>query len=276
MFARIDALKPHALLLTVPVTLLWSSHFGVAVGTIVVTLHACGVLFLGAWWTRRDLDRGLSPRLGLCRDRFAVDRELLDLAAPLLGLQVIVLTLVLLFLAPAVGLYALAVLAAGMWNASLRPARRFVMVETIVPVALLVGPAMLLRVPAWEGNPDAATSPGTHAVAWLAGALMLWTVLATMTRDRQADVAAGIVTTVSKRSHESAVALLAIWSLAIPLLTGIGVAAGWWGPAPVVLAAWTSTAVVALFCLRWDSWGAGVAIAGAGLVAMTAAAGAHA
>ena len=162
MLARLEIVRPYALALTVPVTLLWTAALGPFLGSLVVAAHAAAVLFLGAWWVRQDLARGLHPRLGLARDRFTIDREALDLAAPLLGLLTALFVLILLIAAPALGLYAVLLLAAGLWNASLGPARRYVMIEVITPVALLIGPAALLRAPAWRGEAG-AISPAAHA-----------------------------------------------------------------------------------------------------------------
>jgi len=269
MLARLEIVRPYALALTVPVTLLWTAALGPFLGSLVVAAHAAAVLFLSAWWVREDLARGLHPRLGLARDRFTIDREALDVAAPLLGLLTAAFLLVLLFAAPMLALYAILLLAAGLWNASLGPARRYVMIEVIAPVALLIGPAALLRAPAWRGEPG-AISAGAHAAAWLVGAMLLTQILIAMTRDRERDRAAGVVTTAAKLSRPAAIATIIAALAALTLLAGLG--AAWWTAAPAVFLGWTSTAVVALLCVRWDDWAAGAAALGFGLTAIVTAA----
>ncbi len=271
MLTRFDAYRPYALLLTVPVTLLWTPALGAFLGAIVVTTHALAVLFLAAWWTRRDLERGLNPRLGLISDRFSVDREALDLAAPMLGLFALILTLVLIFTAPAAGFYAAFIILAGVWHAALAPPRRFSMIELIAPAALIIGPAMLLRAPAWRGDAINAISPAAHAAAWLIGALMLAQLLITMLRDRNADRAANITTSLTSISRSSSIAIIALTFTAITLLAALGAGAHWWGIAPVLFTGWTSTATIALLCIRWDSWAVGTATIGGALTAITTA-----
>jgi len=269
MLARLEIVRPYALALTVPVTLLWTAALGPFLGSLVVAAHAAAVLFLSAWWVREDLARGLHPRLGLARDRFAIDRDDLDLAASLLGLLTATLVLTLVIAAPAIGLFAAVLVAAGLWNASLRPSRRYAMIEVITPVALLIGPAALLRAPAWRGEP-AAISAAAHAAAWLVGAMLLTQLLIAMTRDRERDRAAGVVTTAAKLSRPAAIATITAALAALTLLAGLG--APWWTAAPAVLLGWTSTAVVALLCVRWDDWAAGAAATGFGLTAIVTAA----
>ncbi len=269
MLARLDAYRPHALLLTVPVTLLWTSELGVAMGAVVVLLHAAAVLFLSAHWTRRDLAAALDPRLALTRDRFSVDRETLDLAAALLAVVCVTLTITLLIAAFPVGLYAAFVLASALWIASLPARKRYVRLEVIAPVVLLIAPAMLLRAPAWRDDAAPAISAAAHAVAWLVGALMLAQILLTMTRDREADRAAGVYTSISVLSRPAAVGVVAFVFFAITLLAAIGVA--WWGALPLLFAGWTAAAVLALLCVRWDSWAVSAGALGGGLTAITAA-----
>lgn len=271
MLSRTETLRPYILVLTVPATLLWSRALGPVLGPAVIVTHACSLLFLSAWWVRRDLARGMDPRLGLVRDRFGIDRETLEIATPLFGLVTAALVIVLLGLRFWLGLYAAFVIAAGIWHAGLGPAKRFVMLESVVPVAFLIGPAMLLRAPAWRGEPAGALGSAALAGAWLIGAGVLITILAAMTRDRDADRAAGVVTTASRLSRPAAIALLVVWSTAVTLLAGIGAAAGWWGIAAVVFTGWTGTAVVAFFCARWDSWGVTASMLGYSLTAVAVA-----
>ena len=271
MLSRTETLRPYILLMTVPATLLWSRALGPVLGPAVIVTHACALLFLSAWWVRRDLSRGMDPRLGLVRDRFGVDRETLEIATPLFGLVTAALLIVLLGLDGWTGLYAVLVVAAGLWHAGLGPAKRYVMIESVVHVAFIIGPAMLLRAPAWRGEPAGALGSAALAGAWLIGAGVLITILAAMTRDRAADRAAGVVTTASRLSRPAAVAVLIVWSAAVTLLAGIGAAAGWWGVSAVVLTGWTSTAVVAFFCARWDSWGVTAAMLGYSLTAVVVA-----
>jgi len=271
MLTRLDAFRPHALLLTLPVTLLWTPQLGVALGAVVVLTHAAGVLFLSSTWTRRDLASSLDPRLGLTRDRFSVDREALDLASSMLGIFCVALVVVLLIAAFPVGVYAVFALASGWWVSSLPPAKRFVRLEVIAPAALLIGPAMLLRAPAWRGHNADAITAAAHATSWFVGALLLAQMLVVMTRDREADAAAGVTTTASALTREGAVVLVGLIYATITLLAALGAWGGWWGVAPVLFAGWTSTAVVALLCVRWDSWAAGVAAVGGGLAAFSAA-----
>jgi len=274
MLTRLDAYRPHALLLTLPVTLLWTPQLGVALGAVVVLAHAAGVLFLSALWTRRDLAASLDPRLGLGRDRFGVDREALDLVGPMLGIFCGALLLVLLVAAFPVGLYGVFVLVSGVWIASLSRAKRFVRLEIIAPAALLIAPAMLLRAPAWRGHEGVALTAAAHAAAWLVGFLLLGQLLIAMTRDRVADRAAGVNTTVSLMTREGAIVLVAVVYATVALLATLGAVYGWWGVVPVLLAGWTSTAVVALLCVRWDNWASGFAAIGGGLIAFAAAFGA--
>ncbi len=271
MLTRLDAFRPHALLLTLPVTLLWTPQLGVALGAVVVLAHAAGVLFLSATWTRRDLAASLDPRLGLSRDRFSVDREALDLAASMIGIFCAAMVVVLLVAAFPVGVYAVFALASGWWVSTLPRAKRYVRLEVIAPAALLIGPAMLLRAPAWRGHESDAITAAAHATAWFVGALLLVQMLVAMTRDREADAAAGVSTTASALTREGSVVLIALIYATITLLAALGAWSGWWGVAPVLLAGWTSTAVVALLCVRWDSWAVGLGAVGGGMAAFSAA-----
>ena len=122
--------------------------------------------------------------------------------------------------------------------------------------------------------PGMALTAASHAVAWLVGVLLLGQMLIAMTRDREVDKAAGVNTTVSVMSREGAIVLIGFIYAGVALLAALGAVYGWWGVMPLLFAGWTSTAVVALLCVRWDSWAAGCAALGGGLVAFAAAFGA--
>lgn len=271
MTSRLDAFRPYALLITAPPTLLWAPALGAAAGAVMVALHACGVLLASAWWTRRDLERGLDPRLAIRRDRFAIDRDALEVATPLLAALFLVLLLALLILHVFAGLYALAVALVALWNINLPLRRRYVLVEILIPALLLIAPAMLLRAPAWRDEAPAelaAITPAAHAAAWLAAASLLACILAMFIRDQNVDRRAGAVTIATKITRETALSLLAVWTAAITLLAGIGVA--WWGPAPIVAAGWTAAAALVLFVTRWDAWAVGAAVIGYALTTLLA------
>jgi hypothetical protein len=272
MNARLDAFRPYLLLFTLPVAALWAPALGTWGGVVAATLLAVGGLFISSWWTRADLARGHHPRLALTRDRFAVDRDALDMALPMFAALTAAMLVALLLLAPLAGLYALAILAAGLWNATLTARRRQALLEAIIPVALLIGPAMLLRAPAWQDQPEPAIPPAAHAAAWLAGLALALCVVACMTRDREADLAAGADTIATKLSRPGAVAIVALLGAGVTLLAGLG-AIGWWGVTPVILSGWTGAAVIAGFIARWDGWAIATAIYGYGLVTLAACAG---
>jgi hypothetical protein len=262
MTSRFDAFRPYALLITAPPTLLWAPALGAAAGSVMVALHACGVLLASAWWTRRDLQRGFDPRLALRRDRFLIDRETLEVATPLLVALFLVLLVALLILDLSAGLYALLVALVALWNINLPVRRRYVLIEILIPALLLIAPAMLLRAPAWDAEPSLqhAITPAAHAATWLAAAGLLACILAALIRDQVADRRAGAVTIATKITRETAISVLAVWTAAITLLAGIGV--GWWGAAPIVAAGWTAAATLVLFVTRWDAWAVGAAIIG--------------
>ena len=87
----------------------------------------------------------------------------------------------------------------------------------------------------------------------------------------EADRTAAIKTSVTSISRNSAIAVIALTFTAITLLAALGSGAGWWGVAPVLFTGWTSTAAIALLCVRWDSWAVGTATLGGGLTAITVA-----
>lgn len=274
MLARLDAFRPHALLLTLPVTLLWTPQLGVGVGAVVVLAHATGLLFLSGVLTKRDLSEALDTRLGMARDRFSVDHDALDLVTGLLGVVTAALVVVLLIVSFAIGVYAVFVALSALWITTLPGKKRYVRMELIAPAALIVAPAMLLRADAWRGVDAGAISPAAHGAAWLIGALMLAHIVLLMTRDRAIDQAKGVTTTASAMTREGGVVYVGIVYAGASLLAALGAGAGWWGIAPVLLAGWTLCAVLVLLCLRWDSWAVGAGAVGGGLVAFTTAFGA--
>jgi|GEM_PF-6730202 len=273
MNARLDAFRPYLPLFTLPACALWAPALGSWGVVVAATLLVCGGFFVSAWWTRADLARGQHPRLALTRDRFAVDRDTLDTALPLLAAITAALLLALLILAPPAGLYALLALAFAMWNATISTRRRQTLLEAIIPVGLVIGPAMLLRAPAWQDQPEPAISSAAHAAAWLSGLALAACLITSMTRDREADLAVGSETIATKLSRPGAVAVVATLGAGVTLLAGLG-AVGWWGVAPVILSGWTGAAVAAALVARWDGWAVAISIYGYGLVALVAGAGA--
>ena len=69
--------------------------------------------------------------------------------------------------------------------------------------------------------------------------MLLTQLLIAMTRDRERDRAAGVVTTAAKLSRPAAITTIIAALTALTLLAGLG--AAWWTAAPAVLLGWTST-----------------------------------
>ncbi|TVQ31035.1 MAG: hypothetical protein EA376_10640 [Phycisphaeraceae bacterium] len=297
MFRLIESTRAYILLFSIPFTLLWSrglEPLGVVTGPLLVVLHACVAVFWMICMARADQARGLAPRLGLRRDRLAVDHDGLGLWFLILGAFVVVLTVVMLFAEFWIGVGALLATLLSLWLSRQGGRYRMGLIEAIIPAVLLVGPAMLFRAHNWPTpralrifsrdptdvpaelartlaaepvTPEFVTAP-VLAATWLGGAALLTVILLMLVRDRIADLDAGIETTATKLGRGGASALVWAWLLGVAALAAMGAGWGWWHWSVAMLAAWTAAAGLSLHTARIDGYAVGATLSGYGAMAV--------
>lgn len=249
------------------------------------------VLFWGLLNDTAQIERAKDPRLSLSWDRQAWSLDTLIGLRTVGGAAALLAALVLLFVAPVVGVWAVAAWAVLMvlcWlETQLDGQRRFWLVELVVPLAATVLPALIvahayrrkasLALEHAEGA-IAETLPTLHAhptVAMLAllTAFVLGSILLLcLIRDEVPDAAAGYRTTPTAIGRTGSVVLVAFWQLAAIMIAAIGIQAGVWSWAVPSLLACGAVATAWLLASRADGlavvlwWLAGTAGAWAALV----------
>jgi len=261
----IETFRAYALLLTAPLTLAWAGSLGVAVGPLVVMLHACGLLLVMGVLVRSEHGRGAAPRLGIVRDRESVSEDALEAGLPALWLLTAGQVVGLLIARPWMGLASALWIGGAVWWARSNRRSKYALTEVIAPVVLLIGPAMLLRAPAWRGEESGVISGEALAGAFLAGVALGLVILLALARDRVADLAAGLETTATRLGRTGSAALVWGWALTMMTLASMGAGAGWWHWSAAALAAWAGVCAIGLVSLN---------LAGVAVIATTLLAGA--
>lgn len=298
MIRSLITLRWYVLLLTVPVTLLWirSQSLGVVTEPLLVITHAMVVLLWAAASTRTLLAQGLAPRLGLTRGAGLVDVELLDVAFPILAVLTPLLGVALLFANFWIGLGALLTVGLIFWQTGLPTRGRFVLIELILPVVALAGPALLFRAHSWGAPPATRVfenqknlpaeaegivgaplpaeiiSPTVLAASLLAAAMVATLLLLCLIRDAGADRWAGIATTATLRGRGAASVLAWAWIVGVATMALLGAGWGWWHWSAAALTMWTGFALAGLLASRLLDYlvGAGFAGYGAAILVMAA------
>ncbi len=226
------------LLLTVPYTILWTQA-AASGGWLTVLAHAALVLYGFACFDALMLDRAGEVRLGLRRERGAIDPEHLEICRIVTGATAGVLGVILLVVEPWVGVSVLAALAILALLSLGRPADRprwaMRWLEVILPVAALLLPALVIRSYAASlvaSDPEAGGAmSGSVLLATLLGAVMLaGYVLLCFLRDEDADRGEGFSTTATILGRGGAtVVLFLIFALAsLVAIRGTGLGAWAW------------------------------------------------
>ncbi len=274
MIRALETLRWYLLVFTLPLALVWSRSLPPTEGAIVVVLQSCLVLLWVANSSRSELIAGFEPRLSALRGREFIDRELLDIATPVLLLLTALLTLVLLIAHPWMGLFALAVALVALRQSRLDPRRKFRSVELLIPLLLIIGPAMLLRMPAWfVGDAEAAESlvvisTPVLAASWLNGALLATLIMLALIRDRASDASQGVETSATRLGRAASCVVAWAWMGGIIALAAMGAGWGWWHWLIPMLAGWTALAASASIASRCDDYAVGFAITGYGVTAL--------
>jgi len=237
------------LLLVTPMAIVWARSPSSG-GALMVIAHALLVLFYALSLDGAFLREGLDPRLGLSRDRFAIDPQRLSGARSLVAFALVLVTLGLLFVSLRVGVLAGAVgVLIALTTGSARSgggSRRFFLAELVWAVVALVGPALFIGLAGWSvpaGEPGAtervmpeADVAGTIVAAFMLGGYILLCLI----RDERVDRIDGLRTTATVFTRGGAAGLLAIWALGAAALSAWGSAEGSWSwPVPAVCA-WTA------------------------------------
>jgi len=213
----------------------------------------------------RDVRAGRNPRLGLSVDREELDRDTLEAAPLVFGLGTLVMGVALLVAAPLYGLILLALLGAAAWRAGLPARDKHFLIEYAAPGALVIIPATLVRA-------GGATSEAAYAGAWLTAFTLALAIMLCLVRDPAADDAAGARTTAARLGPIGATALASLWTVALPTLSMLGTAWGWWGWSPTALFVWAAFGALPCLWVGRPGWAAGLVTLVGGLACALVAA----
>ncbi len=264
------------LLFVVPPALLWGLTMDHTGGWIAIATLACITGLWGALLDAHFLQMGEDPRLALRenRDHFALEGVLA--LRTLLGAASIVLSIVLLFVAPTMGIAAVVGLAIlllmTLLDAGRVRRRRFWLSELIVPVALVGVPlamaslsargAIAARIQSEEAlDPETARTAiasieaipiGVLEGAILFGITLGVIVLLMLLRDQAKDAGEGYQTTPTLLGREAGSALLTIALIGGVTVACVGVAGGLWHWLTPVAIAGGSMGVIWLHAYRAD------------------------
>jgi hypothetical protein len=228
-------------------------------GWLLVTTASLLVLFWGLLNDAAQLERARNPRLGLSCDRADWSEDTVIGLRTLVGAASLIASIALAFVAPAVGLWALASWAALLllcWlDAKLDGRRRFWMAELAIPLVAAILPVLLVaratrpRDAGAQAATDAAAGaanaalPAAHdatgivLLALLTAFALCSVLLLCLIRDEIADADAGYRTTATMLGRSGAVTLLTLWQIGTVAIAGIGVQADAWNWAvPTLLA----------------------------------------
>ncbi|MBL0926751.1 MAG: hypothetical protein IBJ11_03745 [Phycisphaerales bacterium] len=307
----IETSRLWLLLLTAPYTALWVRWGEAASGSwLMAAAHALLIVLAAAAFDLSTISRGEDPRLALRRDRRLWRREGLVATRTVLALPLMLCLAALSIFHPTHGLVAvvaagvllgasalagsrqprpdeelgglrLAVSRAGAWLRRVR----FAGAELLLPMALLLVPAVVIRL--WSAGRPAGVAEAVGKVvsemeqatslaqaagvlpATLLGSIVLGVfVLLCLVRDETADRAAGLKTVAVALGRAAATAYVFVFLLGAVLLSawGVGVTHWHWAVAATVAAA--SSAVVYLLAARMDGYAVGAWLAGGAAVAL--------
>ncbi|MEM8834884.1 MAG: hypothetical protein AAGD00_03585 [Planctomycetota bacterium] len=270
----LESIRLPMLAFSLPYVALWARHAGTG-GWALLIAHAALLIFYLTSFDLSLLDEGRDPRFGVLRGRRHWSRTLASRARTI-ALAILALGVAMLLLVEVrVGLLALvsSVLAGlmsqgfgeGDGKSSAWYSRdRFWLSELLWPVALLIGPALLLGVPRWSdatGGIDAAGRlPLTKAVMGftILGGLMLGSyIMLCLVRDQRRDEADGLRTSATQWGRGGAIAMCVWWMLSSIWLASVGVNLGWWGWTTPMLVSYAALGAIIAVLSRLD----GVAVA---------------
>jgi len=265
MLRTIETLRLYALLFSVPLGLVWAMALPIWHGVPLVAGFALLSLYYATLAADRDVRAGRNPRLGLSVDREELDRDTLEAAPLVFGLGTLVMGVALLVAAPLYGLILLALLGAAAWRAGLPARDKHFLIEYAAPGALVIIPATLLRA-------GGSLSEAAYAGAWLTALTLALAIMLCLVRDRAADDAAGARTTAARLGPIGSTALATVWTVALPTLSMLGTAWGWWGWSPTVLFVWAAFGALPCLWVGRPGWAAGLVTLVGGLACALVAA----
>jgi 1,4-dihydroxy-2-naphthoate octaprenyltransferase len=242
----VSSIRWGALLFSVPYTTLWARALiddgREAQAILLLVAHASALLWGMAFSDKVDVARGLSPRAGALERRSLLSADPLAPAVAILGFAALIPALVLVVIDWRVGA-AVLVMAVGLaLYATARRARKLVLAEVLLPLIILIAPALVIgEGPRWTfvtdpsapPPPEGAIVPQLFSPALLAatalGAVILGLViLLSFLRDRPRDLADRLRTTAVRAGLNATAALAALWLVVIVTLASMGAGWGWW------------------------------------------------
>ncbi|TVQ60898.1 MAG: hypothetical protein EA379_07380 [Phycisphaerales bacterium] len=254
IFYAARTLRLDMLFFSVPYAFVWARALGAstdglaASGPLILGAHAALLLLALLLSDTREAEAGREPRLMLWRDRFVLDADAQSGGVPVLALIASVLTLVLLVVDPAAGLYMILGAAVLLWHGTRAMRRKYVLIELAAPALVLAVPGLLVATrllsrarDMYVGEMDDVAAPTAHALAAQAavhpvlGASLLGAValglfvMLCLLRDAPMDESEGVGSVAAAVGRPGARALAWVWAVAAVLLASMGAGWQWWG-----------------------------------------------
>ncbi|MBL0921088.1 MAG: hypothetical protein IBJ10_03050 [Phycisphaerales bacterium] len=253
----VGSIRWGALLFSVPYTLLWARALvndgRDASAILLVVAHGAALLWGLAWSDKVDVSRSISPRAGALQRWTLLGADPIAPAVAILGFFAITPALALLAVDWRAGAAVGAMLVGLALFATSRRSRKFSMAEALLPLIILVAPALVLgEGPRWsapEGESPASELFGAavYGATFLGAVALGLIVLFAALRDRVRDLADGLATTATRAGERGASFVAALWLSAVVALASMGCGWGWWSwavPAAAGLgAAWCAGAM---------------------------------
>lgn len=255
VFRILGSLRWPILLLLAPLFFLLAELAGSG-GWAMFIAVALLVLFWGLLNDASQLELARNPRLSLSWDRHTWSLDTVLFLRTIIGVAALLAGLVLLAIAPSLGLWAIGawlVLMLLCWlETKLDGQRRYWMIELLIPLSTAILPTLVVahsvtlatRAANEAAGDTAAVIPTLHThpqiallallIAFIIGTIMLLCLI----RDEVSDRARGYRTTATSLGRTGALTILALWQIGSIIIAAIGVQADAWAwPVPTLIAA---------------------------------------